>query len=95
MIEDLTNKEKSIYKLQLKGWKCSSIADKLDCTAKTIENYTDVIYKKMGVYNKYELIIKYYEGVVKELRENVQIATNLQNMIKENALGVNMMRLNQ
>ena len=56
---ELTNREQQVFNLLLEGVQTADIAEKLSITKNTVKYFTKRIYKKLGVYSKPELIIRY------------------------------------
>lgn len=58
-LPDLTEREREVFELMLKGDTNGQIADKLCLSMGTVKNYVSVIYDKAGTNNRTALILKY------------------------------------
>lgn len=54
--EDLTMQENRVYRLAVQNHSNSRIADELGLHEKTVQNYISIIYQKLRVKNRFELI---------------------------------------
>lgn len=59
ILQGLTEREKSVFVLMVRGYTNMQIADKLCLSAGTVKNYISVIYEKIGSRERNALIIKY------------------------------------
>jgi DNA-binding NarL/FixJ family response regulator len=55
-LEDLTNREGEIFTLITAGYDNDQIADKLHIARQTVRNQISIIYSKLGVKNRFEII---------------------------------------
>ncbi|UOQ48468.1 response regulator transcription factor [Gracilibacillus caseinilyticus] len=53
---DLNNRELEIIQLMKKGWTNRMIADQLGISEGTVKNYLSIIYKKLNIKNRVELL---------------------------------------
>lgn len=65
ILQELTEREKSVFVLVVSGYTNRQIADKLCLSNGTVKNYVSTIYDKIGTRERNSLIIKYH-GFVKE-----------------------------
>ncbi|HNY20792.1 MAG TPA: response regulator transcription factor [Treponemataceae bacterium] len=54
--EELTGQENRVYRLMLRNFSNSKIAEELDLREKTVQNYVSTIYQKLQVRNRFELL---------------------------------------
>ncbi|MDX8044507.1 response regulator transcription factor [Gracilibacillus sp. S3-1-1] len=54
--QDLNNRELQIIQLIKKGWTNRMIADQLGISEGTVKNYLSIIYKKLGIKSRVELL---------------------------------------
>ncbi|UOQ85025.1 response regulator [Gracilibacillus salinarum] len=54
--KDLNNRELEIIQLMKKGWTNRMIADQLGISEGTVKNYLSIIYKKLNIKNRVELL---------------------------------------
>lgn len=59
ILQGLTEREKSVFVLMVRGYTNMQIADKLCLSAGTVKNYISVIYEKIGSRERNALIMKY------------------------------------
>lgn len=59
ILQGLTEREKSVFVLMVRGYTNMQIADKLCLSSGTVKNYISVIYEKIGSRERNALIIKY------------------------------------
>jgi len=59
IISTLTRQETKVYNEVVQGYNVEEIAKKLKLTKNTINSYMKVIFKKLNVHSKVELIITY------------------------------------
>ena len=59
ILEELTERERSVFLLMISGYTNMQIADKLCLSNGTIKNYISVIYEKLGTKERNTLILKY------------------------------------
>lgn len=65
MLQALTERERSVFVLIVRGYTNMQIADKLYLSNGTVKNYISTIYEKIGTKERNSLIMK-YDGYVKE-----------------------------
>lgn len=65
MLQALTERERSVFVLVVRGYTNMQIADKLYLSNGTVKNYISTIYEKIGTKERNSLIMK-YNGYVKE-----------------------------
>ncbi len=65
MLQALTERERSVFVLIVRGYTNMQIADKLYLSNGTVKNYISTIYEKIGTKERNSLIMK-YNGYVKE-----------------------------
>lgn len=63
IMQELTDREKSVFVLIVSGYTNRQIADKLCLSNGTIKNYISTIYEKIGTRERNSLIIKYHTFV--------------------------------
>jgi DNA-binding NarL/FixJ family response regulator len=56
LVKTLTNREKEILKLMITGFGNNKIADHLFLSEQTVKNYVSVIYSKLGIKDRLQLI---------------------------------------
>ncbi len=54
--KDLNNREWQIIQLMKKGWTNRMIAEQLGISEGTVKNYLSIIYKKLEIKNRVELL---------------------------------------
>jgi len=59
ILEQLTEREREVFKLLVKGFTNAQIANHLCLSNGTVKNYVSVIYDKVGIKNRTTLILKY------------------------------------
>lgn len=72
MKEDLTGKEKEVYKLLLKGYLQKEIANILKVKYTTVRTHTDRIFKKKLVNTQSELLAQRIEELEDELSRHYE-----------------------
>lgn len=72
IISLLTPQEKKVYSEVVQGYNVEEISKKLKLTKNTINSYMKVIFKKLNVHSKVELIITYGNiyNIVNEVNVN-------------------------
>lgn len=71
MINNLTNREKEVYKLLIKGYVFNEISQKLFISKTTAKTHADVIFQKFlcfGENRRAKLIAQYYEQKIIDLK---------------------------
>lgn len=63
LIQELTEREKSVFVLMVSGYTNMQIADKLCLSNGTVKNYISTIYEKIGTKERNALIMKYHRFV--------------------------------
>lgn len=63
ILQELTEREKSVFVLMVSGYTNMQIADKLCLSNGTVKNYISTIYEKIGTKERNSLIMKYYRFV--------------------------------
>jgi NarL family two-component system response regulator LiaR len=63
----LTKRQGDIYRLAVKGYLNSKIADKLNISEPTVKFHMTSILRKYGVTNRKDLIVQFYKGFAKSL----------------------------
>lgn len=71
ILQELTEREKSVFILIVSGYTNMQIADKLCLSTGTVKNYISTIYEKIGSKERNALIMKYNRFV----KENDQSHT--------------------
>lgn len=71
IMQELTDREKSVFVLIVSGYTNRQIADKLCLSNGTIKNYISTIYEKIGTRERNSLIIKYHTFVKKNDRSHI------------------------
>ena len=71
IMQELTDREKSVFVLMLSGYTNRQIADKLCFSNGTIKNYISTIYEKIGTRERNSLIIKYHTFVKENDRSHI------------------------
>ena len=61
-MQELTDREKQVLNFLLKGKSYKTISRRLCISQTTVEKHVSRIYKKNGVNNRVELILKINEG---------------------------------
>ena len=69
ILQELTEREKSVFVLIVSGYTNIQIADKLCLSNGTVKNYISTIYEKIGTKERNALIMK-YNRFVKENDES-------------------------
>lgn len=59
ILQDLTERERSVFVLLVSGYTNMQIADRLCLSNGTIKNYISTIYEKLGTRERNALIIKF------------------------------------
>lgn len=59
ILQELTERERSVFLLIVNGYTNMQIADKLCLSTGTVKNYISVIYEKIGSKERNVLIMKY------------------------------------
>lgn len=54
--ESLTMQENRVFRLAAQSWSNARIAEELGLQEKTVQNYISMIYQKLGVKDRYELV---------------------------------------
>lgn len=65
ILQNLTEREKSVFVLMVRGYTNMQIAEQLCLSNGTVKNYISTIYEKIGTKERNSLIMKYH-GFVKE-----------------------------
>ena len=71
IMQELTDREKSVFVLIVSGYTNRQIADKLCLSNGTIKNYISTIYEKIGTRERNSLIIKYHTFVKENDRSHI------------------------
>ncbi|SHK14590.1 two component transcriptional regulator, LuxR family [Anaerobranca californiensis DSM 14826] len=65
-VYDLTDRELVVYKLMAEGKSNKEIGDQLNISEKTVKNHVSRVFKKLGVYDRTQAVVKgIKEGFVK------------------------------
>lgn len=72
MFGKLTGQQRRIVLLLVEGHDNYSIAEKLHISVKTVKNHLYLLYKKLDVYDKTQVVIMYYKEKIKALETEIQ-----------------------
>lgn len=72
ILQELTEREKSVFVLMVRGYTNMQIADRLCLSAGTVKNYISVIYEKVGSKERTALILKYHCFVNKDDESHIK-----------------------
>lgn len=71
-MEQLTKQQDRIVKLLAEGYDTFEIADELKISYRTVKQHISMMIKKLEVRNRTEIVAMYYEGEIKQLKEELR-----------------------
>lgn len=71
MFEKLTKRQKEVVQLLVEGHGNRDIAKKLFITEKTVKNHLFIIYEKLNVERRSQVVAMYYKGKIKILESEI------------------------